>query len=53
MPRGDPRIIVTFDINSNGILEVSTVEKETTGAKEQLIIKKMIKDIYQKMILKK
>jgi heat shock 70kDa protein 1/2/6/8 len=38
MPRGDPRIIVTFDINSNGILEVSAVE-QTTGAKEKLTIK--------------
>ena len=27
MPRGDPRIIVTFDINSNGILEVSSSRK--------------------------
>ena len=54
MPRGDPRIIVTFDINSNGILEVSAVEK-TTGAKEQLIIKNdkghLSKEDIKKMII--
>ena len=54
MSRGDPRIIVTFDINSNGILEVSAVEK-TTGAKEQLIIKNdkghLSKDDIKKMII--
>jgi len=38
MQRGEPRIKVTFDIDSNGILQVSAVE-QSTGAKEKIIIK--------------
>ena len=38
MLRGEPRIKVTFDIDSNGILQVSAVE-QSTGVKEKIIIK--------------
>ena len=35
MPRGKPQIEVSFDVDSNGILNVSA--KETTTGKEQKI----------------
>merc|ERR1711871_627200 len=38
MPRGQPQIDVTFDIDANGILNVSAVEK-STGKEEKITIK--------------
>ena len=37
MPRGQPQIDVSFDVDSNGILNVSAVEK-STGKAEQITI---------------
>ncbi len=37
MPRGQPQIEVSFDVDSNGILNVSAEEK-TTGKKQKIII---------------
>ena len=38
MPRGQPQIEVTFDIDANGILNVSAVEK-STGKEQKITIK--------------
>ena len=38
MPRGQPQIEVTFDIDANGIMHVSAKEK-TTGKEQKIIIK--------------
>jgi molecular chaperone DnaK len=38
MPRGQPRIEVTFDIDANGIMHVTAKEK-TTGKEQKIIIK--------------
>ncbi|KAJ8604066.1 hypothetical protein CTAYLR_001756 [Chrysophaeum taylorii] len=38
MPRGQPQIDVTFDIDANGILNVSAVEK-STGKEQKITIK--------------
>merc|ERR1719488_112488 len=38
MPRGQPQIDVTFDIDANGILNVSAVEK-STGKEHRITIK--------------
>jgi len=38
MPRGQPQIEVTFDIDANGILDVSAVEK-STGKEQKITIK--------------
>ncbi|KAJ1456827.1 heat shock protein 70 [Pelagophyceae sp. CCMP2097] len=38
MPRGQPQIEVTFDIDANGILNVSAVEK-STGSEQKIQIK--------------
>merc|ERR1712174_132605 len=38
MPRGQPQIEVTFDIDANGILNVSAVEK-STGKEQKIAIK--------------
>lgn len=38
MPRGVPQIEVTFDVNSNGILEVTAVEK-SSGNQQKITIK--------------
>jgi len=37
MPRGQPQIDVTFDIDANGILNVSAVEK-STGKEQKIVI---------------
>merc|ERR1712178_291444 len=38
MPRGQPQIDVTFDIDANGILNVNAVEK-STGKEQKITIK--------------
>eukprot|EP01083_Nonionella_stella_P224346 798690_1 len=38
MPRGQPQIDVTFDIDANGILNVSAMEK-STGKEQKITIK--------------
>ncbi len=38
MPRGIPQIDVTFDIDANGILNVSAVEK-STGKEQKITIR--------------
>ena len=38
MPRGQPQIEVTFDVDANGILNVSAVEK-STGKEQKITIK--------------
>jgi heat shock protein 1/8 len=38
MPRGQPQIEITYDVDSNGILSVSAVEK-STGKSEKITIK--------------
>lgn len=52
-PRGQPQIEVTFDINSDGILNVSAVEK-SSGKREKIEIKnesgKLSKEEIEKML---
>merc|ERR1712227_835644 len=56
MPRGQPQIDVTFDIDANGILNVHAVEKSTgkedkitiTNDKDAYLLKKL-KEWYQKL----
>jgi L1 cell adhesion molecule like protein len=38
MPRGQPQIEISYDVNSNGILTVTAVEK-STGKSQNLVIK--------------
>ena len=53
LPRGQPQIEVTFDINADGILKVSAVEK-STGKTEHIICSeaknKLSEDDIQKMV---
>ena len=53
MPRGAPQIEVSFDIDANGVLSVSAVEK-STGSKQTVTIKndkdRLSKDEIEKMI---
>jgi len=48
-PKGVPQIEVTFDINANGIVNVSAKDK-ATGKEHQIQIKVM--EVYQKKIYK-
>jgi L1 cell adhesion molecule like protein len=58
MPRGVPQIEITYDVDANGILQVSAVEK-STGKSEKITIKKSIfslflyKEMKTKSIFKK
>ena len=53
MPRGQPQIEITYDVDSNGILNVSAVEK-STGKAEKITIKnesnRLSKDDIERMV---
>jgi L1 cell adhesion molecule like protein len=53
MPRGQPQVEVTFELDANGILSVAAVEK-STGTKSNITIKnekgRLSKDEIQKMV---
>lgn len=53
MPRGTPQIEVTYDLDTNGILNVTAVEK-STGKKQQIAIKnekgRLSKEDIEKMV---